>query len=346
MDRAARPALPAGRRPALSAAPAIPLSREGEPRRPTRRAVLRAGKVLLGLALLALLVHFVDVEQTLRILGGTDPAPLAGAVALAAVAFLVSVERWRLLLAGQGISLPLRTLSGILLVGMFFNTFLPGGTLGADVIRVHEVGRRSAQFVASASSVLVDRLVGLFALLSLGCAGALLGWGTLVTPAIALVTVALWAACLALLTALASSRVLAAGVRALSAVGLGGRRRGRVEEASVALRRYLEDPAALWKLLALSLVYHLIRIGYFFAIAVALGMGASFLQIAVIVPIVGVLQQAPFTVSGLGVREGAFVYFFGLLGVPAAVALAFSILERLLSLLHSLAGGLVYVLRK
>ena len=54
---------------------------------------------------------------------------LAYVVVEAAAAF-----RWHVLLKVQGIHLSLPRLSGLFLIGMFYNQFLPGGT-GGDIIK-------------------------------------------------------------------------------------------------------------------------------------------------------------------------------------------------------------------
>jgi glycosyltransferase 2 family protein len=59
-------------------------------------------------------------------------------------------------------------------------------------------------------------------------------------------------------------------------------------------------------------------------------------------PLIGLLTVVPVTVSGFGVREGAFVFFYSLVGVPSEVAVGVSLLNYLLVIgVPALLGGLL-----
>jgi glycosyltransferase 2 family protein len=62
-----------------------------------------------------------------------------------------------------------------------------------------------------------------------------------------------------------------------------------------------------------------------------------------VVPAVVVASYVPVSISGIGVREVALVELFGQAGVPAAGALTVSLLIFAISMVLSLAGGLVYL---
>src|SRR5260221_6107942 len=84
--------------------------------------------------------------------------------AMYGVVELVAGWRWQLLLRVQGIELGWFRLFSLLVIGVFFNFFIPGGT-GGDVVKIFYLlketpGKRTAALL----SVLVDRLVGLIAL--------------------------------------------------------------------------------------------------------------------------------------------------------------------------------------
>ena len=51
------------------------------------------------------------------------------------------------------------------------------------------------------------------------------------------------------------------------------------------------------------------------------------------------MQNLPLALGGLGVREAAFVLFFGALGVPDAKAIALGLLIYLVFIAASLAGA-------
>ncbi|MGZ9030837.1 MAG: hypothetical protein ACXW2G_05655, partial [Burkholderiaceae bacterium] len=60
-----------------------------------------------------------------------------------------------------------------------------------------------------------------------------------------------------------------------------------------------------------------------------------------LVPVITLISLLPISVLGLGVKDGAFVFFFGGAGVPASVALAVSLSSYGVVIAVSLLLGLV-----
>src|SRR5438270_1701544 len=91
---------------------------------------------------------------------------------IAAICAYVAVEvaaavRWQILLRVQGIRLNFFRLSGLFLIGMFYNQFLPGGT-GGDIIKSYLLLKETAEHKAGALlAVVFDRLIGLVALVTI-----------------------------------------------------------------------------------------------------------------------------------------------------------------------------------
>src|SRR6267154_3709688 len=80
---------------------------------------------------------------------------------------IAAAFRWHVLLKVQGIHLSLPRLSGLFLIGMFYNQFLPGGT-GGDIIKSYLLPKETANHKAGALlAVVFDRLIGLVALVTI-----------------------------------------------------------------------------------------------------------------------------------------------------------------------------------
>jgi uncharacterized membrane protein YbhN (UPF0104 family) len=66
-----------------------------------------------------------------------------------------------------------------------------------------------------------------------------------------------------------------------------------------------------------------------------------------ILPIIWIVTIIPITLSGIGLREGAFVYFYGLLGVGSEKAMIASLLTFLLLIVTpALIGSLILIIDK
>ena len=59
-------------------------------------------------------------------------------------------------------------------------------------------------------------------------------------------------------------------------------------------------------------------------------------------PIINIMTMVPITFSGIGVREGAFVYFLGLKGIEPEPALALGLLFFSIQVATGLVGGVAY----
>jgi uncharacterized membrane protein YbhN (UPF0104 family) len=111
---------------------------------------------------------------------------------------------------------------------------------------------------------------------------------------------------------------------------------------SHASRRAFATPAILFPVTILSVVGHLISVVVFYMLAESLELGVTFLDCLVMVPSVLLLATVPVSGAGWGVREGAMVAAFGLLGVPAGGAAAASVLFGLGMAITALPGGLLW----
>ncbi|HEY6071195.1 MAG TPA: lysylphosphatidylglycerol synthase transmembrane domain-containing protein, partial [Chthoniobacterales bacterium] len=74
--------------------------------------------------------------------------------------------RWHILLKVQGIHLSLPRLSGLFLIGMFYNQFLPGGT-GGDIIKSYLLWKETDKKAGGLLAVVFDRFIGLVALVAI-----------------------------------------------------------------------------------------------------------------------------------------------------------------------------------
>ena len=79
------------------------------------------------------------------------------------VAVLITFVRWYFLVRAQ--RLPFTLVNGLRLgmVGYFCNTFLPG-SVGGDIIKAYFLAREQSRRTVAVATVLIDRLVGLWAL--------------------------------------------------------------------------------------------------------------------------------------------------------------------------------------
>ena len=82
------------------------------------------------------------------------------------------------------------------------------------------------------------------------------------------------------------------------------------------------------------------------AIARSLHMDVSLAHLAIVVPLSLIVQMAPVSINGLGLRETTFVVYFTPLGVPPESAFALSFIGYMLMMVLSISGAIVYLARR
>ncbi len=305
------------------------------PRNDWRRIVLRLGISVAFLALLVWRLPEVSLDELFGALTGAKVAWVLVAVAVHVVAYVLQTLRWAEVSDTLGIHLPFRRLFSHLLAGEFVSNALPT-SFGGDVVRVMRQGRDAGDYADAFASTSLERLTGWLVLPLLSAVGLVaggyldLGAPTAIAVAVGVVTV------LALVTILwVAGHERGAG----RLVGREGWRRylGSVHLGVVAFRH---RPGRAAKVLVAGVGFQFLQCVSVWAAARSLGLApVTLLAAMAFFPPTAVLQNVPFALGGLGVREAAFVLFFGALGVSDSDAIALGLLVYLVFVLASLAGA-------
>jgi hypothetical protein len=261
---------------------------------------------------------------------------LGVAAALTLAGIVLSALRWQKVLEALDIRTRLPRLMSHYLAGQFVSNVLPT-TIGGDVLRVSRLSRDTGESPGTFASVVLERLTGWLVLPVITIVGFAvnpglrsLGTATRVALALAFGTLALLVAVLA---AASSSRL---GGRFASRGGW----RGFVGAIHVGVEHLRSHPSAAANVLAAGFAYQLALVLAAVAAAQALGLRpAGLTALLAFFPAVLIAQVLPISMSGLGVREGAFVLFLGPLGVAQQQAIALGLLLYLLNLVVSLLGA-------
>ena len=267
---------------------------------------------------------------------------LAGAAALTLASIVLSSMRWQAVLSALGVRSHLGRLINHYLACQFVSNVLPT-TIGGDVLRVARLSRESGQSPAAFASVVLERMTGWLVLPLLTYAGFVVNPGLIEADSASVIAIALaTATLLVLVVALVMVASHRFGGRFAAAEGW-RRFAGAVHLGLENLRRH---PGAVVNVLAVGVAYQLVLVAAALFAAKAVGMGVEVGPTAVLAffPAVLIAQVLPVGISGLGIREGAFVLFLGPLGVPDEQAVALGLLLYLLNLGVSLLGAPAFAL--
>jgi len=298
--------------------------------------VLRLGLSALMLAVLIWRIPPIEADEVVPELTVHTLLWLAVAMTLTLAGLVLSALRWQRVLDVLGLHAGLRRLVSHYLAAQFVSNVLPT-TIGGDVLRVSRLSKETGESPKTFASVVLERLTGWLVLPVISVVGFLvnpplqhLGRATQVAVGLAFVT--LLALCI-LMYAVADQRI-------------GGRFEARdgwrrfVSAVHLGLDRLKREPAAAVNVLLVGFAYQLVLVLAAVAAAQALGVRpAGLTALLAFFPAVAIAQVLPIGISGLGVREGAFVLFLGPLGVASQDAIALGLLLYLLNLGVSLLGA-------
>ncbi|MCX7897988.1 MAG: flippase-like domain-containing protein [Rhodocyclaceae bacterium] len=263
------------------------------------------------MGLLAGIVLLLDWQSLRARFASMQPGGFGLAVLLGVLANLISAWRWRLISTRLGLVAPALAFYLAYGKGVTLNAVLPGATLGGDAYRAFVLHRQGNALLASALSVALDRLTGLWGLFVLSACAWI--WLFLTQApnaeeahAALHLSALLCAICAPFLAARlchlfppSSARWLARSLRLLT-------------ETAHMLR------VAFWPSLAVQLA----SIGALAACLSAVGLSFSFLYLIAIAAPIFLAAALPISIGGFGTREAVLAAYFALAGLPLDAALA------------------------
>ncbi|MBN1484477.1 MAG: flippase-like domain-containing protein [Chloroflexia bacterium] len=245
-------------------------------------------------------------------------------------AMLLSVWQWHLLIPPPA-RIPFPQLLNHYVWGFFWNNFLPSG-LGGDAVRAWGLRNSSGRTQAAVNSVLMARLSALWGvvLLAAGAAPFYVHWVAWETAfRLILITMGLLAAT-AGGTALLWSPWLSALLQ-------------RLLPWLADWHAALQDDGRHWErllpALLLALATQLWAVLNNILVAQALGLDVHPWQLLLGMPLINLAVSIPLSLGGLGLREGAYLYFLGLVGAKETEAVLLSLSVYVLLVLVAAIGA-------
>jgi len=260
-------------------------------------------KIFISIVLLALLMHYIDLDSVLSRLQQVNYWWVVLACAALMGGQLLSAIRWTWLARGLGLAVRTSRKIQIYFLGMFLSLFLPS-TIGGDVARGFLLarGREGAGWTAAAS-IILERVNGLLALTVITSVCMLsvdipAHWRNLWLLAVAV----LWAG---MLTYPFWHRRLPGFLHRWRGVAID----------------HPEFIPVWWKAMILSLSFQSVVVITTMILGHATGLEMSWAAYGVMVGLVAIASTMPVSFNGFGVREAGYVGFasyFG--GNPEAAA--------------------------
>ena len=263
---------------------------------------------------------------------------LGGMLAAMLIPFFILSLRWWLLLRGHGFDVPLGRTFFVTYAGLFFNNFLPGA-VGGDLAKAILVSVNEERKAALAGTVVLDRVVGLAAMIVMGAVCLTPYVGEFEDPRLAMIIYGLLGG-MVLGYLVYFNRTLRQWIK------------GRLPFQSVlgeldGVFKSARDKKGLVAVTAgLSIIGQSSMILIIYGLARALQIDdVPLWKFFIFEPVLFIITALPISVGGWGVQEKAYaVMFVTFAGMESTEAVALSVLFKLCLIVASVPGGLVFAL--
>jgi glycosyltransferase 2 family protein len=304
-------------------------------------------KASFGLGLLGFVFYKAGVRNVYQSLANIDVLHLVLATLLVLASYGMGIKRWQILSRSLGIDVGFQRFAVLHFLGLFCNYFLPAG-VGGDVVKAYYLSK-SEQRRSSYLSVLLDRYVGLLALLAVASAV------TLLLPRddfYLKLSYIIWAILIAFLGGGLAVLLFTDLVARL----LEGRNRQhmveRLRDLTALTKGFFWNYRGVVVTLLLSVGAQALAILAVEQLSLGVGAKTDLASMFIIVPLVFLVSVIPISPGGLGTREAALGYLLsraymlsGMGSVEAKSAAAtVALLWLAVNLLTSLPGAASYPL--
>jgi uncharacterized protein (TIRG00374 family) len=280
------------------------------------------------------LIAGINWEELPRLIVGYRWEFAAVAFIGLAIQFPISGLKWLAALRVCNVDLSFRRLTRFYCIAHFVGQFLPT-SIGGDAYRAYRVLPLVEPHSRAVTSIVIDRIVGLAALLFLGAVGAVFLMDHFRLPQ-------------GYLTALGFGTVVAVAAGVALYLGWFGVIRRKLQHLKMVAAiqgDLMQLLRAGWRwvpLLLMAFVFQLIAVGIVYLLFLGAGSEIGFAEVCLIAAITGVAGILPLAINGIGVTEGTITLAGVALGADYEDAAVAAVLLRVVVLPLSCACGVLY----
>ena len=314
--------------------------------RKNKKTILLILRIAISVSLIVYLVStkIESFSDIIEILKSSNKFLLLLSLSTHALGTYITAARWKTLLNTQGVKLSNMTLSSTVLIGSFFNNFLPT-SIGGDVFRAYDASKKgNISLGSSASVILVERFSGVvsaatYAIIALFLGFTTIGHQSIIVPIIIFFIVTLILALLIINPSLFRLGKITRKFRFMRKIA------DKLSNFYNTLISFKKYKVALVEVLAFSFLLQFSVILNYWLASIALGIDLNLTAFIFIVPVVAVIAMLPISIGGIGLRENSLVIIMVAMGANNEKAALCSLLILFMLIIMGIIGGITYIVR-
>ncbi|NIA22838.1 MAG: flippase-like domain-containing protein [Proteobacteria bacterium] len=299
-------------------------------------------RFLIAFLLMYIILRRINFAPIIRHIRTINYFWLAVSFLLTLLLIYFNALRWKILLKTHSVNAGIWKLYRVYLIGFFFNNFLPS-SIGLDTVRTVYMKEHGIKEVAS--SVLVERFIGVTALFLYSFIGAvIIGYMKMGMKLVLYASVLLVIMIIVFLMSF-NKKFLMKFKPLVLKIKYKNIGKELISFYNLFFEFANNKKKMFWAFL-ISLLMQTTIITINIVIAKMYAIQMNYIFFFVYIPIISVLSMIPISINALGVREGAYVYFFGRIGISKEISLLFSLTYLVITALTSLIGGIMFPFEK
>lgn len=311
-------------------------------------------KIIFIIAVFTYLFNKVPLSDIIKTVKQAKILPLIAALVTYITIRIITALKWNILLLHNGIKEPFSQIVSIIFTSQFIGMIFPT-SLGVDAVRFVQIQRDKKDLTASASSIVSDRILAVTSLAFLSIlSGSLLYFFSSLPNKNILLPVLYFAPPILLGFAFLMTSfpqklfnlVHKANKKFCNEHAFLTKMIDKSEEMHLMLYDLKKNKKMFASICALNIIVQLGRIAEYYILFIALGAHIDPYYTIAVTPIIILLVLLPISPMGLGVKEGAFIYFFAQIGVAPDISITVSLLSHFLQFGGIIPGAVLFLQNK
>lgn len=296
-------------------------------------------KMAISLAFLFWVVYKVDWGRVLVDVGKVDLVYLVFYTLVVLLGMAICAYKWQVLAKFKGIDIGFGQFFKFYLTGTFINNFMPS-FIGGDTFKAYETGKGDGRYIEAASSVMMDRITGLFGATILALVFSLINIGrVLESPTLLSVnlvvllsfTFDIFIAKIRHYRFWSSFKKYFPEKFVAFMVDLGTYNNSKIFQKTLVL-------AFAFDFLGIALANYILFL--------ALGIKIGILDYLSVIFLISIISSVPISINNIGIKEWAYITFFGVFGLSSSSVVTVAIISRFIQMFISFFALPVYLKAK
>jgi glycosyltransferase 2 family protein len=302
---------------------------------------------LVGIALFLIILSRINLSALFEILAHTNIFFLVLAFLVNCIIILLKSLKWKIIVNSIKPNFSLKRSIVAFFVGFSFSTITPA-KLG-DFIKVFYITDENCSLGKSLSTIVIDRLIDIILLFFIAFIG-IYGFSVFYTieilsiGTIILIVTGIVAGLYIILNKPLLSAILKPFFNIFVPKNLKGKVTLYYDDFFTGLFTFYYDKRRFFSSIGVGIISWIPTFIYGYLLALSIGIDSGIFFFVLIIPIISLIDLLPISISGIGTRDVALIFLFGLISISAVQAVAFSLLYLFMSywLIALIGAGLYF----